>query len=92
MVADGCPIRAFRTQDGDLLPDFYAVLRGSVNHQAHLATKGTDGLWHMPETNSPEYPLGAAGGARGWRSCPRSTPNLAPRCALFYPRPVYVVC
>ena len=50
------------TQDANLLPDFYAVLRGSVNHQAHLAIKGADGLWHMPETNSPEYPLGAAGG------------------------------
>ena len=50
------------TMAADLLPDFYAVLRGSVNHQAHLATKQADGKWHMPEMQSPEFPLGARGG------------------------------
>eukprot|EP00040_Diaphanoeca_grandis_P024371 m.618 g.618 ORF g.618 m.618 type:complete len:612 (-) comp296_c0_seq1:277-2112(-) len=50
------------TMDETLLPDLYAVLRGSVNHQVHLATKTADGTWHLPPMDSPEYPLGAAGG------------------------------
>lgn len=50
------------TMDAALLPDLYAILRGSVNHQAHLATKGSDGVYHLPPMDSPEYPLGAEGG------------------------------
>ena len=50
------------TMDTALLPDLYAILRGSVNHQAHLAAKGADGKYHLQPMNSPEYPLGAAGG------------------------------
>ena len=45
------------TLDATLLPDLYALLRGAVNHQVHLAVKGADGLWHLPVTRSPEYPL-----------------------------------
>jgi hypothetical protein len=51
------PLKA--TMDQTLLPDLYAILRGSVNHQAHLAFKAADGIWHLPPMLSPEYPLGA---------------------------------
>ena len=50
------------TMDADLLPDLYTLLRGSVNHQLHLATKGSDGKLHMPVMKSPEYPLPSLGG------------------------------
>jgi hypothetical protein len=44
------------TLDTALLPDLYAVLRGCVNHHAHIAVKGSDGIYHMPAMRSPEYP------------------------------------
>lgn len=48
-----------------MLPDFYALLRASVNHQVHLARKGTDGRWHLPPMQSPEYPLCSLDGCAG---------------------------
>lgn len=53
------------TLDLTLLPPLYSVLRASVNHQLHLATKGPDGKYHMPPTGSPEYPVGCESGCAG---------------------------
>ena len=44
------------TQDADLLPDLYALLRGEVNKQVHIATKRADGVYTWPSMGSPEYP------------------------------------
>eukprot|EP01052_Picozoa_sp_SAG31_P029930 SAG31_NODE_3023_length_4780_cov_5.085665_3_plen_451_part_00 len=44
------------TQDTTLLPDLYALLRGEVNKQVHLAIKSPDGSYSWPVMASPEYP------------------------------------
>ena len=50
-------VRRYRaTQNRHLLPDLYALLRGEVNKQVHLATKGPDGVFAWPSARSPEYP------------------------------------
>jgi alpha-L-fucosidase 2 len=53
------------TLDTSLLPPLYALLRASVNHQAHIAVKEADGKWHLPPTASPEYPVGCSNGCAG---------------------------
>jgi hypothetical protein len=53
------------TLDITLLPPLYSLLRASVNHQLHLAEKDRSGVYHMPLTASPEYPIGCLEGCAG---------------------------
>lgn len=44
------------TMNREMLLDFlYPLLKRSVNYYLHFVRKGTDGKWHLPPTDSPEY-------------------------------------
>jgi hypothetical protein len=41
--------------DNELKDRFFPLLKGSIAYYGHIREKGDDGLYHLPETASPEY-------------------------------------